>query len=157
MFTDPRITNVPRPRPIVLNQLFEFSSSQIVLNRPEVLCVLAYFFDHPGILAADLTENDMSFAQALLIESIEQSYAANMLWGNRPTYLSKEINKVVIAVLKKTGGNWNWTASLESLLKHHEKQELNYRVKDKIAETYIWNWIPRVRAGIRAYSGFPAT
>ena len=157
MSIDPRVANRPLPRPITLNQQFEFSSSQIVLSKQEAWYVLAYFFDHPGILTADLTENDLSFAQALLIESIEQSYDANMLWGNRPTYLSKEINKVVIAVLKKTGGKWNWTASLESLLKHHEKQELNYRVKDKMTQTYIWDWITRVRTGIQAYHGIPAS
>jgi hypothetical protein len=151
-----RATNqnsVPLPPPITLNQLFEFNSSQIVLTHQEAWCVLAYFFDHPGVRPADLKENDLSFAQALILEAIEQSYGANFIRSNYPTYLSKEIQKVVVSVLTKTGGRWNWTASVEALLK---RPQLNSQVKELLTANYIYNWIARVKTGIRAYTGVAA-
>lgn len=150
---DPFVANVPQRRPIVLNQLLQFNRSQIVLSDQEAWCVLAYFFDHPGVHADDLTENDLSFAQALVIEAIEQSYGYGFLYPNQPIYLAEQIKKIVITVLKKTGGNWNWTAALPALLK---RPDIHIDVRTKLSQNHIWNWIARVKTKVPAYSGIPA-
>jgi hypothetical protein len=120
------------------------------MNRieQEAWCVLAYFFDQPGISPADLTENDMSFAQALVIEAIDLSYGIHFLTPNKHVYLWKEMSRIVTGVLKRTNGNWNVGAATPALLKY---PELHYMVKATLSSLYRAPWTTRVKTGTPAY------
>ena len=152
MYTNPRAAYIPQPPQITLDPLIVFSSSEIVLSKQEAWSVLAYFFSHPGINAADLNENDLSFAQALLIEAIEQSYGVGFLWGNREIYMSREITRLAINVITRTSGQWNKTAANSSIIKALTNHGgINYLVRDELSKNYLINWMARIKAGIRAY------
>ena len=59
--------------------LRKFDSSQLVLTHDEAWQVLVAFFGgNAGTVPGWLTENDRSFAQALLVEANDNSYA--MSW-----------------------------------------------------------------------------
>jgi hypothetical protein len=151
MYTNPNIANLPPPQ-ITLDPLIIFASDEIVLSRQEAWCVLAYFFIHPGINAADLNENDLSFAQALLVEAIEQSYSVGFRRGNREIYLSKEMTRLAVGFITRTNGQWNRTAANSSIIKAlNNHGGLHYLVRDKLSERYLINWMARVKTGIRAY------
>jgi hypothetical protein len=142
MYTDPH----PRPIPptVTLSPLQTFSPSDVVLNNQEAWLVLAYFFSHPGVREADLTAKDISFAQALLVEAIDESYGIGFLWPNREIYLSKQMTQLAINFLKRTGGNWNWAAVSTSIITGLQNHGgLHYLVRDKMSMTYFINWTYR--------------
>lgn len=63
-----------------MGTLKKFSGDEIVLSNQEAWQVLVFFFGgNAGISPAALTENDRSFAQALLLEAIDASEAMGFI------------------------------------------------------------------------------
>jgi hypothetical protein len=59
--------------------LRKFKQDELVLTHQEAWQVLVFFFGgNAGVVPGWLTDNDRSFAQALLIEAVDKSYA--MSW-----------------------------------------------------------------------------
>ena len=143
--------NGPQRPYITLDPLIMFKPDEIVLDKQEAICVLAYFFNHPGVLPDDLTENDLSFSQALLIEAIELSYGINFSWANREIYLSKQIARLAVNVMRRTNGQWNQTAALESIIRSLLKHGISYFVRGDLNAKYLMDWIARVKARVPAY------
>lgn len=54
--------------------LRHFTPDELLFDQQECFAILQFFFVHPGIQAAELTVEDRSFAQALLVEAIDASY-----------------------------------------------------------------------------------
>jgi hypothetical protein len=148
MFIDPNV--IPFPQ-VNLNTLIIFQPNDIVLTNQEAFDVLAFFFFHPGILPADLTENDLAFAQALLTEAIDSSYGISFRTSNQEEYMSKRITKIAINFLIRTNGNFNFATANKPLIQRlMNKGGIHYLVRKAMYANFHFRWVTRVRAGVPA-------
>ncbi|MEZ5424777.1 MAG: hypothetical protein R2747_00810 [Pyrinomonadaceae bacterium] len=134
--------------------MLHFSAGQIVLDAQEAWYVLDFFFGQiGGRNSADLTENDISFAQALIIEAIDRSYLVRFRRREigrveAPVWSEIIITEIVRAVLIKTNGSWNWAAVATSLLKYPKVHSL---ARKSLSHSFGWVWQNRVSTGKLAY------
>jgi len=114
------ISSHPTPETIVAPELRRFNSSELRLSREQALRVLRFFFLRVNISAADLTEQDIAFAQGLLVQAIDSSYQmgfvqviADVFW-KVPANL--EIADLVIEFGKGAAKNWFRHATQKDLM-----------------------------------------
>jgi hypothetical protein len=55
------------------NSLAHFQRNQFIITRPQAARVLRFFFPDQPLSEAALTDEDVSFAQAMLIEAVDSS------------------------------------------------------------------------------------
>lgn len=79
--------------------LRKFRPDELVLSHQEAWQVLVYFFGgNAGMVPGWLTDEDRSFAQALLLEAVDKSYA--MSWVQTLFEASAKPNASVQGILK---------------------------------------------------------
>jgi hypothetical protein len=118
-----------------MGQLQHFSGDQIVLDNQEAWQILVFFFGGNASLSpASLTDNDRSFAQALLIEAIDAS--EDMSWieaifrsAMKP---NASVKSIIKSLIKKAVKDW---------FKHANKDKLdNPTIYQSVKNQLTVNW-----------------
>ncbi len=101
--------------------LKSFSNSELIFDEQETKLILKFFFksQHNLIQKLTVTDNIRSFAQGLLIEAIEASYAMGFVDAlfRGTSNPSIGFKKVLIQFTKKATQHWFKHASQKDLLK----------------------------------------
>lgn len=139
--------------------LKHFSSDEIFLEDHEAWTILQFFFGGDvGLEPGQITERDRSFAQALLVEAIDKSYAMSWvetLWKSsvKPNASAKGIIK---ALGKKALKDWfkdkdakGW---LDKVKENGEFPELYQSVVNQLVRAWRSEW--RIRLETGEYVGY---
>lgn len=125
-----------------MGKLQSFSGDEIVLSNQQAWEILGFFFSSAGISPAALTDNDRSFAQALLIEAIDAS--EEMSWieaifrsAMKPNASVKDIVKELV---KKAAKDWFKHATKDKL----KDPAIYVSVKNQLTIKWRSAWTIRV-------------
>lgn len=93
-------------------QLRDFSPSEIMITRDEAWAILKFFWPDTSLSVGDINAQDKNFAQGLLVEAIDRSYAmgyVNILFN---TFYGKvagspiDVLKLVKTFAMKAAKHW---------------------------------------------------
>ena len=133
--------------------LKQFNSSEIRLSREEALRVLRYFFGASvNISPSDLTPQDVAFAQGLLVEAIDASYAMGYVHVVYDAFYAKipanlEIGDLLKDVAKGAAKNWFRHATQKDLM----TAEIYDNVRVTVAGNFRSVWKIRMDTGELTY------
>ncbi len=137
------------PQPY-LSPLILFKPEEVVISKQEAFYILTFFFFHPGIRIADLTVDDLAFAQALLTEAIDSSYSHSFSVVMYIQYMSDVIQKIAVDYFVKTKGHYNMAAAYGPVLKRLKSKGIHPDVKKALYASYHFIWMTRVKTGVPA-------
>jgi hypothetical protein len=135
--------------------LKKFNPHDIVINNLEAWDILVYFFGGDVRIAwGELTYNDISFAQALLVEAIDWSFDLKVNSGNAMPINKPRVgewrDKIIwlsIMVLTRTAKNW-WSFPKDKIL---ARPELYPGVEVTLYNDWRGAWANRVKTGKAVY------
>ena len=122
-----------------MGTLKKFSGDEIVLSNQEAWQVLVFFFGgNGGIAPGALTDNDRSFAQALLLEAIDASEAMSWIETlyNSAMKLKPEVKDILKALAKKFVKDWFKKATKKTL----EDPTIYQSVKNTLTRNWRSAW-----------------
>lgn len=98
---------------------------KIVLKPPQAHAVITWLYGKTTIKAKDFTKEDCGFAQAMLVEMIDASFAMGFVEAlfRAAAKLPQGPKKVIIAFVKGAGKN---------LVKYQNKDDLNEMIKEPV-------------------------
>jgi hypothetical protein len=130
--------------------LKKFEPSELVLTPMEAWQVLVFFFGgNAGTLPGWLTDNDRSFAQALIIEAVDASYRMSWiekLWSstvNPSASIKGILGKLAYKAMK------DWLTSCEPT--DLKKAKIYSMVKDQLTRNWRSAWRIRMETGEAVY------
>ena len=127
-----------------------FGSDELVLDQQEAWRILEFFFGGDvGIEPGNLTDRDRSFAQALILEAIDKSYAMSWvetLWKSsaKPNASAKGIIK---ALAKKAIKDWFKDSDAKKWVNTGKFPDLYQSVVNQLARNWRSEWRIRVETG----------
>lgn len=133
--------------------LRHFSKSELLLSQEQAARVLRFFFPDQLVPAGALTDEDVGFAQALLIEAVDRSTEmgyVEVLFNNAfmkaPADLSfiKDIAKDLI---KRAASNWFRHATGQDLA----DPKIYETVRATLRNNFISAWVIRLQTGELTY------
>jgi hypothetical protein len=93
-------------------ELRRFSADEIYISKHEAWSILKFFWPEKSLAESDLTDQDINFAQGLLLEAIDASYKMgyveiiyDKLFLKIPGSLT-DVKKMVKAFVKKAARHW---------------------------------------------------
>ncbi|HVS36660.1 MAG TPA: hypothetical protein VMS17_13960 [Gemmataceae bacterium] len=89
--------------------LKKFEPSQLVLSNQQAWQVLQFFYDgNAGCLPSMLTDDDRSFAQALLLEAVDESYAESWIEATFGSAMdvNPDVKDILKDLAKKAATDW---------------------------------------------------
>lgn len=95
-----------------MSNLRHFSASEVYISRHEAWSILRFFWPNNTLAEQDLTDQDINFAQALLLEAIDASYAMGYVHIVFDTFYGKvpgsfvDVQKMVKEFSKKAAKHW---------------------------------------------------
>ncbi len=101
--------------------LRHFSGNELLFNQQQTLVILRYFGLEPGIQAAALTDDDRSFAQALLVEGVDASYEMGYVqivfdsFYAKPPASFDTVREMTREFLKRVAEHWFEHATKDNL------------------------------------------
>ena len=122
-----------------MGTLKKFSGDEIVLSNQEAWQVLVFFFGgNAGISPAALTDNDRSFAQALLLEAIEASEAMSWIETlyNSAMKLKPDVKDILKSMAKKFVKDWFKKATKKTL----EDPTIYQSIKNSLTRNWRSAW-----------------
>jgi len=136
------------------NELRHFSKDEIYISPQDVNLILRFFFTAEKAPPADqLTVDDQGFAQALLLEAIDSSYAMTYVqeifdafYGKIPTEFSA-IKDMMKEFVKKAAKTWFDHATGKDL----SNPKIYISVKNWIAANFRSAWVIRLSTGELTY------
>lgn len=130
--------------------LRKFASSEIVLSRMEAWQVLVFFFGgNASTVPGWLTDNDCSFAQALLIEAVDASHRMSWvqkLWSSTVNP-SASVGSILRKLALKAAKDWFTSAEPTDL----KKAKIYTMVKNQLTANWRSAWQIRVETGDPVY------
>ncbi len=130
--------------------LKKFAPSEIVLTPMEAWQVLVFFFGgNAGALPGWLTDNDRSFAQALLIEAVDASHRMSWiqtLWSSTANP-SASIQSVLRKLAQKAVRDWLTNCKPTDL----KNAKIYTMVKDQLTRNWRSAWQIRIETGDPVY------
>ena len=130
-------------------QLQHFNSDELLLTHMEAWQVLVWFFGgNAGIVPGWLTDDDRSFAQALLVEAIDSSATVGIIrriWES--TVTPPMTVKSLLFKIAKTGGMILWDRLHHCSVEDFEKARIYKMVKDRLTLNFRSAWQIRVETG----------
>jgi hypothetical protein len=131
-------------------ELRKFSGPEIVLNQQQAWQVLVFFFGgNAGAVPGWLTDNDRSFAQALLVEAVDASYQISWIQTLMTSALTPNpsITGILAHLALKAGRDW-----LQSRNPANFKDAKIYKmVKDQLTLNWRSAWQIRIDTGDPVY------
>lgn len=129
--------------------LQHFSSEELLLTHMEAWQVLVWFFGgNGGTLPGWLTDEDRSFAQALLVEAIDKSAAVGIIrriWES--TVMPPMTVKSLLGKIAKTGAKILWDRLHHCKVEDFAKAKIYKMVKDKLTVNFRGAWRIRIETG----------
>lgn len=130
--------------------LRKFNSAELALNNQEAWQVLVFFFGgNAGTAPGWLNDNDRSFAQALLLEAVDKSYA--MSWVetlfSSAMKLNPSVKDILKALAKKALKDWLKSANPTDL----SEAKIYQSVRDRLRLNWRSAWEIRVTTGDPVY------
>lgn len=122
--------------------LRHFSSNELLFDQQQTFTILRYFGLEPGIQAASLTDEDRSFAQALLLEAVDASYEmgyVNIVFDvfyMKPAISFAKVRDMAKEFLEKAAEHWFEHATKEDL--RDPKIYENVRVRIQSLARSVW-------------------
>jgi hypothetical protein len=95
--------------PSVAVGLKHFSRDEIKISRDDARRILIFFFGNNVPAAESLSDEDVSFAQALLLEAVDKSYAMGYVEAIFQSFYMKiptDIEKMMKNFVKQAAKNW---------------------------------------------------
>jgi hypothetical protein len=123
--------------------LQKFKSDDILFSDKECWQILVFFFGgNSGISVNSLTDNDKSFAQAILIQVIDLSYSMGWIecLFKETMKLEPSIKGIVKALAKKSVKDWWKKTPLDKI----EGQEIYLSVKNDLTRKWHTSWSMRL-------------
>lgn len=123
--------------------LQKFSSSELVISRDEAIEILKYFFGSFKLYSGDLTDDDIAFAQALLVEAIDLSNGmmiAEAVFRSKANF-SGTIKRLATTVAKQSTRLW-WKNEQK---KANQEVVIYDSIKNTIALQFKSVWAMRVQ------------
>lgn len=119
--------------------LRRFAKSEIYISKHEAWTILRFFFGPQCTLReTELTDDDVNFAQGLLVEAIDASYAMGYAEILFKTFYGKvpgsftDVQSIVKSFVKKAAQHW---------FKHLGKKELSKaEIYDSVRNTIVLNF-----------------
>lgn len=126
--------------------LKHFSPSELVLDHKEAWEILVFFFGgNAGIEPGQLTDEDRSFAQALLVEAIDKSSA--MSWieviFRSSVKPNASVKGIIKALIKKAAKDW-WKKATKGDL---EDPVIYQSIKNTLTMKWRSEWQIRLQTG----------
>jgi hypothetical protein len=120
-------------------ELKRFSDSEIRLSQEQAWRILRFFWPDTSILPGELTQDDVSFAQALLLEAIDSSYHMGYVEHLFKSFYMKvpaswsDVEDMVKGFAK---------ASLKHWFKHATQADLaNPQIYETVRRTLAWKFV----------------
>lgn len=92
--------------------LKHFSPAEILISRAEAVTILKFFWPDLSLTEGDLSNEDVGFAQALLLEAIDASYKMGYVHVIFDTFYGKipgsfvDVRKMIKSFAKKAAKHW---------------------------------------------------
>jgi len=136
------------------NELKHFSKDEVYVSPQDANLILRFFFTADKVPSADqLTPEDQAFAQALLLEAIDSSYAMGFVqdifdsfYGKVPTEFSA-IKGMVKSFVKKAAKTWFDHASGKDM----SDPKIYMSIRVRIAANFRSVFIIRLNSGEYTY------
>ena len=130
--------------------LQHFSGDTLLVDRQEAWKILVWFFGgNSGISPTTLTENDMSFAQALIVEAVDAS--ENVGWIEAIWRSTATPPKDLKSLFKKLARNLmkQWLKNSKPI--DFENPKIYTMVKDALSRNWRSAWRIRIETGDPVY------
>ena len=130
--------------------LRKFRSDELFMSNQEAWQVLVFFFGgNAGSVPGWLTDNDRSFAQALLIEAIDKSYLMSWVEAlfSSAMKVNPSIKGILKALAKKAVRDW-WNGQPPPNL---ENAKIYQSVHDQLWRAWKSPWQIRLQTGEDVY------
>lgn len=115
--------------------LKSFSSDELLYNKEETIIILKFIFEpthHAIIDKLKITDHVRSFAQALLIEAVDGSFAMGFIEivfnAIRPTVRSTSITKILKKLGQKSAKHWFKNASSSDMRELKIYESIRYAI-----------------------------
>lgn len=136
------------------NELRHFSKNEIYIAQEDARTILRFFFTGNQVPPAEeLTIEDRAFAQALLLEAIDSSYAMSYVqeifdafYGKVPTEFSA-VKDMVKDFVKNASKTWFDHATGKDL----SNPRIYMSVKSRLAANFRSVWVIRMQTGELTY------
>jgi hypothetical protein len=118
--------------------LRQFSKGEIYISKHEAWSILQFFWPQNGLAEASLNDQDINFAQGLLLEAIDASYAMGYLELVYNTFYLKipgsfgDIRSMIKSFAKKAAKHWFKNLGRKTL----ESAEIYTSVRNAIARNF---------------------
>lgn len=134
-------------------ELKHFTESELKLSQQDAFIVLRYLWIEPGLSPEQLTVGDRLFAQALLVEAIDSSYAMGYVeimfrnfFGQVPTTFSA-VRELVQAFAKAAAMHWFKHATSDDL----KNPKIYESVRTQFKSNFGSVWRIRLQTGELTY------
>jgi len=129
--------------------LQHFNSQELLLTHMEAWQVLVWFFGgNAGTIPGWLTDDDRSFAQALLVEAIDKSADVGIIqriWES--TVTPPTTVKSLLFKIAKTGAMILWDRLHHCKVEDFAKAKIYKMVKDTLTMNFKSVWQIRIETG----------
>jgi len=132
------------------NGLKHFNQDEIIIDKNQAQRVLKFFFGNNVPAPSDLTNEDVAFAQGLLLEAIDKSYAMSYVQAIFDCFYMKipdDISGLVKEFAKKAARIWFDHAAG----KDFSKPKIYVSVRNLIANNFSTVWQIRMQGGDLTY------
>jgi len=121
--------------------LQHFESSEILLDQQQAWDVLRFFWPHTNVKPGSLTQTDREFAQALLVEAVDASYAMGFVEAafRSLAKLPKGLGAVLKSFAKRAAKQWFKHATQDDLA----DPEIYESVRARLALNFRSTWTMR--------------
>jgi hypothetical protein len=133
--------------------LKHFNGQEIKITQNDAFAVLRFFWMEPGVLPQQLTNEDLSFAQALLVEAIDRSYDMGFVelifrnfYGKIPSSF-EAIRNMVKSFAKAAAKHWFEHATNKDL----ENPKIYESIRYQLAANFRSVWQIRLLTGELTY------
>jgi hypothetical protein len=136
--------------PTAALDLKHFKGDEIKVSREDARKILVFFFGNNVPAAESLTDDDVSFAQALLLEAIDKSYAMGYVEAAFRSFYMKvptDIEEMIKDFVKQAAKNWFDHAAGKDL----SNPKIYDSVRVMISNNFSTTWGIRMNGGDLTY------
>ena len=129
--------------------LQRFGKEELVFDQQTAFRVLSWFFGESQLRENDITENDIAFAQALVVEAVDGSNAMGIVEGLMRSFLYRvptsfsSIRNGVLSLVRRSSSIWWRNKNVKNL-----KDVVIYdSVRNTLVRNFRSEWESRVQTG----------
>jgi hypothetical protein len=130
-----------------------FSPSEVILSKPDAHSVLSFVFDEQYKLEQSaLTENDVAFAQSLVLHLVDVS-AVKVIANNlgQSALLTGSLKGLIIKFVKASTPSWYKNTKSDYLNSIDQKLYIDESVRTTLKRNFRSTWEIRLQSGELIY------